>query len=173
MKNRFLGFFFYLIFSSVYAQGVAMFDIVGSIARGTEFVASKQYLRSANLNQKTNTELKKVALLNMLRQASSFSSVISWLPHTRNNFLRVCNSYLYPSARRRCRNKVNYLYDSNDILNPFYIAFINSRLPTDEGNRGKVDELYLTTHQEITNELDKIKKDASKGFFGRLYKLED
>ncbi|MEJ5049345.1 hypothetical protein WH221_05865 [Chryseobacterium culicis] len=152
-----------LFFSLQYKGQLPYIDPIGFVERIFEKNATNNYEKST---KKSLDELAQIEAVN------EFENLARTTISTKNliNFARysnVCNPYLNPVKKSKCKKKLEYIKAANSILEEAFIAGVGIKV--NRGNREKLDEGFMSTINFLTKELDEMKYEAEQSnLFYRL-----
>lgn len=153
-----------LLFLSLQHKGqIPYFDPPGFVVRIFEKNATNDYEKAT---KKSLGELGQIEAINEFENAArttiSKKDLINF-----SKYSKVCNPYLNPIKKSKCRKKLEYIKAANSILEAAFIAGVGIKI--NRGNREKLDEGFLSTLHFLTKELDEMKYEAEQS--NLFYKL--
>lgn len=153
-----------LLFVSLQYKGqLPYFDPPGLVARILEKNGTEEY---ENSTKKSVDELAKIEAINefenLARTTISKKDLINF-----GKYSNVCNPYLNPIKKSKCKKKLEYIKAANNILEDVFTAGVG--IKTNRGNREKLDEEFMSTLNFLTKELDEMKYEAEQS--NLFYKL--
>ncbi|RLJ30714.1 hypothetical protein CLU97_0097 [Chryseobacterium sp. 7] len=152
-----------LFFSLLYKGQLPYIDPPGLVARIFEKNATDDYEK---VTKKSLDELGQIEAINEFENAAR-TSISKKVLINFSKYSNVCNPYINPIKKRKCRKKLEYIKAANSILEAAFIAGMGIKI--NRGNREKLDEGFLSTLNFLTKELDEMKYEAEQS--NLFYKL--
>ncbi|WP_223605538.1 hypothetical protein [Chryseobacterium sp. OSA05B] len=150
-------------FSLPYKGQLPYFDPPGLVARIFEKNATNDYEKAT---KKSLDELVQIDAINEFENSArttiSKKNLINFASYS-----TVCNPYLNPVKKSKCRKKLAYIKAANNILEDVFIVGVGIKI--NRGNREKLDEGFISTLNFLTKELDEMKYEAEQS--NLFYKL--
>ncbi|THV57567.1 hypothetical protein [Chryseobacterium candidae] len=152
-----------LFFSLQYKGQLPYFDPPGLVIRLFEKDATNDYEKAT---KKSLDELGQIDAINEFENSArttiSKKDLINF-----SRYSNVCNLYLSPVKKSKCRKKLEYIKDANNILEDTFIAGVGIKV--NRGNREKLDAGFMSTLNFLIQELDQMKYEAEQS--NLFYKL--
>ncbi|SIR72328.1 hypothetical protein [Chryseobacterium sp. RU33C] len=152
-----------LFFSLQYKGQLPYFDPPGLVIRLLEKSTIEDYEKAT---KKSMYDLGQIAAVNeaenLARTTISKKDLINFTKYS-----KVCNLYLTPVKKSKCRKKLEYIKDANSMLEDAFIAGVGINI--NRGNREKLDEGFMSTLNFLIQELDEMKYEAEQS--NLFYKL--
>lgn len=152
-----------LFFSMQYKGQLPYIDPIGLVERIIEKNGTNDYEKAT---KKSLDELLQIEVVNetenFSRTTISKKDLIDF-----SRYVNVCNPYINPVKKSKCKKKLAYIKAANSILEDAFIAGVGIKINL--GNREKLDEGFLSTLNFLTKELDEMKYEAEQS--NLFYKL--
>ena len=153
--------FFLLLFN---VSGSAQYiDIPGEITRNLEKKAIENYKKESDNTSKSYKKalmLTNVAELGARLKISKIEKLIN--PKNELEYRLICNSYLNPVKKNKCKKRVTYLLSAHKLVYETYSISSTSNMR--RGVAEQIQEKYITISNLLLIELEKIKMKSEKGF---------